>query len=82
LKNYKVTNLKTEVVEYLNYDEILRRKLINREFDLKYSFEYISNTPIIDKLNKVAYSLLDIIVFFAMSLALGCLFLEILTNLI
>jgi len=82
LKNYKVTNLKTEVVEYLNYDEILRRKLISREFDIKYSYEYISETPIIDKLNKVAYSLLDIIVFFAMSLGLGVLFLEILTNLI
>jgi len=82
MKNYKVTNLKTEVVEYLNYDEILRRKLISREFDIKYSYEYISETPIIDKLNKVAYSLLDIIVFFAMSLGLGVLFLEILTNLI
>ena len=31
MKNYKVTNLKTEVVEYLNYDEILKRKLINRK---------------------------------------------------
>tara|TARA_R110002110_G_scaffold387180_1_gene598947 strand:+ start:166 stop:414 length:249 start_codon:yes stop_codon:yes gene_type:complete len=82
MKNYKVTNLKTEVVEYLNYDEILNRKLINREFDLKYSFEYISNTPIIDKLNKVAYSLLDIIVLFAMSLGLGVIGLEVLTNLI
>jgi len=82
MSNYKVTNLKTEVVEHLNYDEILRRKLINKEFDIKYSYEYISDTPIIDKLNKVAYSLLDIIVFFAMSLGLGVLFLEILTNLI
>ena len=82
MSNYKVTNLKTNTVEYLNYDEILRRKLINREFDLKYSFEYISNTPIIDKLNKVAYSLLDIIVLFSMSLALGCLFLSYFINLI
>ena len=82
MKNYKVTNLKTDAVEYLNYDEILRRKLINREFDLKYSFEYISDTPIIDKLNKVAYSLLDIIVLFSTSLALGYLFLSYFINLI
>lgn len=82
MSNYKVTNLKTDAVEYLNYDEILSRKLINREFDLKYSFEYISDTPIIDKLNKVAYSLLDIIVFFSTSLALGYLFLSYFINLI
>ena len=82
MKNYKVTNLKTDAVEYLNYDEILSRKLINREFDLKYSFEYISDTPIIDKLNKVAYSLLDIIVLFSTSLALGYLFLSYFINLI
>ena len=82
MSNYKVTNLKANTVEYLNYDEILNRKSVNRDFDIKYSYEYISKTPIIDKLNKVAYSLLDIIVFFTMSLALGVLFLEILTNLI
>ena len=82
MSNYKVTNLKANTVEYLNYDEVLNRKSVTTDFYIKYSYEYISATPITDKLNKVAYSLLDIIVFFAMSLALGVLFLEILTNLI
>ena len=82
MSNYKVTNLKTDAVEYLNYDEILNRMSKNRDFDIKYSYEYISKTPIIDKLNKVAYSLLDIIVLFSTSLALGYLFLSYFINLI
>ena len=39
--NYKVTNLKTNVVEYLNHGEILKRKSINRDFYTKYSYDFI-----------------------------------------
>tara|TARA_R110002074_G_scaffold315127_1_gene485481 strand:+ start:271 stop:519 length:249 start_codon:yes stop_codon:yes gene_type:complete len=79
--NYKVTNLKTDAVEYLNYDEVQNRKLWSK-FNIKYSYEYISNTPIQDKLNKVVHSTLDVLMYFTIAIALGVLALEILTNLI
>ena len=82
MSNYKVTNLKANTVEYLNYDEILNRKSVSTDFYIKYSYEFISDTPIHDKLNKVVHSTLDVIVYFTIALALGVVFLEILTNLI
>ena len=80
--NYKVTNLKTNAVEYLNHGEILKRKSINRDFYTKYSYDFISDTPIQDKLNKVVHSTLDVLLYFTISIALGVLTLEVLTNLI
>tara|TARA_R110001606_G_scaffold254232_1_gene402179 strand:- start:205 stop:453 length:249 start_codon:yes stop_codon:yes gene_type:complete len=82
MRNYKVTNLKTNTVEYLNYGEILKRKSINRDFYTKYSYDFISDTPIQDKLNKVVHSTLDVLLYFTIAIALGVLTLEILTNLI
>lgn len=83
MKNYKVTNLRSGVIEHLNQAELFDRMRICKGNYLKlYSHKEISNTPLQDKLNKVAYSLLDIIVLFALSLALGVIGLEVLTNLI
>tara|TARA_R110000772_G_scaffold229717_1_gene340554 strand:+ start:749 stop:997 length:249 start_codon:yes stop_codon:yes gene_type:complete len=82
MRNYKVTNLKTDAVEYLNYGEVLNRKSVSKDFYIKYSYEFISNTPIQDKLNKVVHSTLDVLMYFTIAIALGVLTLEILTNLI
>lgn len=82
MRNYKVTNLKANTVEYLNYDEVLNRKSVNTDFYIKYSYEYISDTPIQDKLNKVVHSTLDVLMYFTIAIALGVFTLEILTNLI
>jgi len=86
MSNYKITNLKTDAVYYFNEEQrsaFFRKNCYqDKNYNFNYEIEELSDTPIIDKLNKVAYSLLDIIVFFTMSLALGVIALEVLTNLI
>jgi predicted transcriptional regulator len=79
--NYKVTNLRTGVIERLNHSEvILRIKACKGKYRKMYSDEHISDTPIQDKLNKAVHSTIDVIFYFAMSLALGVLALEYLTH--
>lgn len=71
MRNYKITNIETKVIQYFNYDELQQFMRINRKnFFNKYTKEEISkNTPIEQKI------LLGIL-FFACSLVLGVIILE------
>ena len=71
MKNYKITNIDTEVIQYFNYDELQQFMRINRKnFFNKYKKEEINkSTPIEQKI------LLSIL-FFACSVAMGVMILE------
>ena len=71
MKNYKITNIDTKVIQYFNYDELQQFMRINRKnFFNKYTKEeIIKSTPIEQKI------LLSIL-FLACSLVMGVMILE------
>ena len=47
MKNYKITNIDTEVIQYFNYDELQQFMRINRmNFFNKYKIKEIIKTPL------------------------------------
>ena len=42
MKNYKITNLETKVIQYFNYDELQQFMRINRKnfFNKKYYYQF------------------------------------------
>ena len=71
MKNYKITNLETKIIQYFNYNELQQFMRINRKtFFNKYTIkEMIKSTPIEQKI------LLGIL-FLACSLVMGVMILE------
>ena len=62
MKNYKVTNKKTGYYEIMNHEQIVDRIMTCKgKFFDRYLREYISDTPIQDKLNVNQFCWLDII---------------------
>ena len=71
MKNYKITNLETKVIQYFNYDELQQFMRINRKnFFNKYKKEEIIKSTSIEE--KILYGIL----FFACSVAMGVMILE------
>tara|TARA_R110002126_G_C10125541_1_gene468965 strand:- start:52 stop:288 length:237 start_codon:yes stop_codon:yes gene_type:complete len=71
MKNYKITNLETKVIQYFNYDELQQFMRINRKnFFNKYKKEEIIKSTSIEE--KILYGIL----FLACSLVLGVMILE------
>jgi hypothetical protein len=47
MKNYKITNIDTKVIQYFNYDELQKFMRINRKnFFAKYTIKEIIKTPL------------------------------------
>lgn len=71
MKNYKITNLETKVIQYFNYDELQQFMRINRKnlFN-KYTIKEIIKTTSIEE--KILLGIL----FLACSLVLGVMILE------
>ena len=71
MKNYKITNIDTKVIQYFNYNELQQFMRINRKnFFNKYKKEEIIKSTSIEE--KILYGIL----FLACSLVLGVMILE------
>jgi hypothetical protein len=71
MKNYKITNIDTEVIQYFNYDELQQFMRINRKnFFAKYTIKEIIKTTSIEE--KILLGIL----FLACSLVMGVMILE------